>query len=72
MTIPDWLSQEVNDYFAVPIRSIPKTVLDIGANIGAFALRSHYEWPAAKVICFEPMPFNIVFCCENFKAVYLL
>lgn len=66
MTIPDWLSQEVNDYFAVPIRSIPKTVLDIGANIGAFALRAHYEWPAAKVICFEPMPFNIVFCCEKF------
>jgi FkbM family methyltransferase len=65
MSIPDWLHKEVNDYFIVPIKSAPKTVLDIGANIGAFALRAHHEWPAAKVICFEPMPFNIELLRQN-------
>lgn len=72
MTIPDWLQQEINDYFAVPIRSIPKTVLDIGANIGAFALRAHREWPAAKVICFEPMPFNIELLRQNTSTDWCL
>lgn len=65
MSIPDWLHQEVNDYFIIPIKSAPKTVLDIGANIGAFALRAHHEWPAAKVTCFEPMPFNINMLRQN-------
>nr|WP_255536862.1 FkbM family methyltransferase [Polynucleobacter sp. 86C-FISCH] len=58
-SIPAWLSKEVDGYFATQVDVKPKTILDIGANIGAFALRAHQEWPEAKVICYEPMPFNI-------------
>lgn len=57
--IPDWLTKEVEDYFAVPINIKPKTILDIGANIGAFALRAHQEWPKAKITCYEPIAFNV-------------
>ena len=57
--IPQWLHREVGEYFVVPLAIKPATVLDIGANIGAFAVRAHAEWPAARVICYEPMPFNL-------------
>lgn len=63
--IPDWLHQEINDYFIVPFPFQPVTILDIGANIGAFALRAHQEWPAAQIICYEPMPFNIELLQNN-------
>lgn len=58
-SIPEWLRTEVEDYFAVPIAYKPKTILDIGANIGAFAVRAHHEWPDARITCYEPMPFNL-------------
>lgn len=57
--IPDWLHKEVDEYFVQPLNFVPDTILDIGANVGAFALRAHQQWPAAKVICYEPMPFNL-------------
>jgi FkbM family methyltransferase len=68
MQIPDWLHQEVNDYFVKPLNVNPTTVLDIGANIGAFALRAHREWPVARVLCYEPMPFNIDALLRNVSA----
>lgn len=64
-SIPQWLHNEVNDYFVVPIRTAPRTVLDIGANIGAFARRAHAEWPTAQVFCYEPMPFNVEKLLQN-------
>jgi FkbM family methyltransferase len=70
MGIPDWLQQEVNDYFVQPLNITPKTVLDIGANIGAFALRAHREWPEARVICYEPMPFNVEALSRNVSAAW--
>ena len=32
------------------------TVLDVGANKGQFAAFARHRWPAARVICFEPLP----------------
>ncbi|WGE30901.1 hypothetical protein PHA77_18075 (plasmid) [Edwardsiella tarda] len=57
--IPEWLRCEVNEYFSTPITLQPTTILDIGANIGAFALRAHQEWPDAYIACYEPMPNNV-------------
>lgn len=57
--IPDWLYREVDEYF-IPLPFAPATVLDIGANVGAFAQRARERWPEAKIICCEPMPFNVV------------
>ncbi|MDR2856412.1 MAG: FkbM family methyltransferase [Novosphingobium sp.] len=57
--VPDWLAREVEAFFAVPLRTTPKVILDIGANIGAFSRRAHQEWPEAKVIAYEPLPSNL-------------
>lgn len=64
--IPYWLQAEVAEYF-VPFPFIPKTILDIGANIGAFTQRAQQEWPKATVIACEPMPFNLVQLRQNVK-----
>jgi FkbM family methyltransferase len=33
-----------------------KTVLDIGANVGAFAMWARQMWPECELDCYEPMP----------------
>lgn len=62
--IPRWLIDEVNEYF-VPLPFRPRTILDIGANIGAFATVAHRMWPEARIICCEPMPFNVCHLRRN-------
>ena len=39
-----------------------KTVIDIGANKGQFALFANYFYPGADIFCFEPIksPFSIL------------
>lgn len=32
------------------------TVIDVGANRGQFALIARQRWPAARLVCFEPLP----------------
>jgi FkbM family methyltransferase len=66
--IPEWLHREIDDYFVEPLDVKPTTVLDIGANVGAFALRAHREWPTARVTCYEPMPFNVDQLRQNVDA----
>jgi FkbM family methyltransferase len=66
--VPEWLSKEVEDYFAITLNVKPKTVLDIGANIGAFALRAHQEWPKAKIVCYEPVMSNVERLRKNVDA----
>jgi len=65
--IPEWLYKEVEDYF-IPLDFEPKTIADIGANIGAFSQRAHQRWPAAKFYCYEPMPFNVYHLRRNAPA----
>lgn len=65
--IPQWLVDEVEEYF-IPLPFEPKTILDIGANIGAFTIRAHARWPNAKVTCCEPMAFNLVQLRKNVPA----
>jgi FkbM family methyltransferase len=65
--IPQWLYNEVEEYF-VPLPFEPKTILDIGANIGAFAQRALNRWPQAQIICCEPMPFNVCHLRRNVPA----
>ncbi len=65
--IPEWLYKEVEDYF-IPLEFEPKTIADIGANIGAFSQRAHQRWPDAKLYCYEPMPFNVWHLRRNAPA----
>jgi FkbM family methyltransferase len=44
--------------YDVPLVTAPASVLDIGANEGAFSAWASEKWPQASVIAFEPMREN--------------
>lgn len=44
--------------YEMPLSFSPGTVLDIGANEGAFSAWASEKWPEAKVIAFEPVREN--------------
>ena len=43
-------------YRLAQIRKPVRTVLDIGANIGLFAIAARYHFPTATIHCYEPNP----------------
>jgi len=52
--IPQWLLDEVAQY-DLPFDFTPATILDIGANIGCYSMRSHDKWPNAAIWAYEPI-----------------
>jgi FkbM family methyltransferase len=44
-------------YPKLPDEPEVRTVLDIGANVGAFAVWACRRWPRARLNCYEPHPF---------------
>jgi FkbM family methyltransferase len=51
--------------YALPLTFEPATVLDIGANEGAFTAWALEHWAGAKVISFEPVPANAALFRQN-------
>jgi FkbM family methyltransferase len=43
------------------------TILDIGANVGQFALAASHRFPGTKIISFEPVPDIVVILKKNVK-----
>jgi FkbM family methyltransferase len=68
--IPGWLAKEVEVYFSVPLRTKPKTIVNIGGGAGAFALRARKQWPTVKVISYEPLPSNVARMRANLDAAW--
>lgn len=56
-SIPKWMANEVAEY-DLDMDPAPLSILDIGANIGAFSLHYAEKWPSAKIFAYEPMPGN--------------
>jgi len=48
-----------------------KTVVDIGALIGAFTLWAHEQWPKAKIYAYEPDPDSFKILEKNIKRAKL-
>ena len=67
--IPEWLQKEVAEY-DVDIVQPPATILDLGANIGAFSLHYAAKWPAAKISAYEPVPENCRALIGNLKEKF--
>jgi FkbM family methyltransferase len=44
------------EHASVPFDPATRTVIDVGASRGQFALFARQAFPAARVICFEPLP----------------
>jgi len=63
------LYEEVAEYFALGVRIEPgDTVLDVGANIGAFALRVAEVCDGnLRILAFEPSPDTFMALARNFE-----
>ena len=46
----------------------PETVLDIGANVGAFTAWARAMWPEARIDAYEPVPENCELFYQNHQA----
>jgi FkbM family methyltransferase len=66
--IPEWLQREVAEY-DLDLTPPPTTILDIGANIGAFALHYAAKWPAALITCVEPIDANVAILEKNTQDI---
>ena len=55
-------------YYEFKLPDSPKTVLDLGANIGFTGLYLAKKFPSAEVACVEPMPDNIELLRENLSS----
>lgn len=51
--------------YSLPVE--PLVILDIGANVGAFARWASLRWPAAKIHCYEPQPSNFALLQQTEK-----
>lgn len=52
--------------FALP--NMPRTILDLGANIGFTGLYFSRKYPGADIVCVEPMPENVTLLRENLSV----
>jgi len=48
--------------------SVCKTIVDVGGNIGTFALYGAYKAPNARIITVEPEPGNVMMIRRNLEA----
>lgn len=51
--------------YDLPYQHPAPVILDIGANIGAFAAWATGRWPGCRVHCYEPLPDNFVLLQRN-------
>ncbi|HTE78532.1 MAG TPA: FkbM family methyltransferase, partial [Xanthobacteraceae bacterium] len=45
------------------------TILDVGANIGGFAIWAAKRWPGCEVFCYEPVPETFLLLKANIEAL---
>lgn len=56
---PDHCADVLAGAYDVPLDfAQPPRILDLGANIGAFARWAARRWPGARIHCYEPSPAN--------------
>lgn len=61
------LEQIWSGEYAIDLDPPPATVLDLGANIGAFTEWACEQWPAARIAAYEPHPDNATLFRLNTK-----
>lgn len=72
MNIPDDMISHVGKIFSGEyecdwVKGAP-IILDIGANVGGFAVWAAYRWPHASIHSYEPVLSNYDLLLENTKA----
>jgi FkbM family methyltransferase len=56
-----------NQYYRLPLRFAPATILDLGANIGLSAIYFARLYPHSRVACVEPVPENLNLLIRNLR-----
>jgi FkbM family methyltransferase len=56
-----------HQYYRLPLQAAPKTILDLGANIGLSAIYFARLFPHAELACVEPEPDNLRVLHKNFR-----
>jgi len=51
--------------YDVPYQAAKPVILDIGANVGSFAVWAMQRWPGCHVHCYEPLPENFALLKSN-------
>ncbi len=59
-----WMFTNAN-YPIFTLTQTPKSILDIGANVGDAAIMFHLQYPEARIDCFEPNPEAFALLLEN-------
>ena len=65
------LTRDVSHY-DLHMEFSPRTILDIGANVGAFSVRCQNLWPDAKITAVEPVQSNFEQLVRNCAAITAL
>lgn len=72
MLCPETMRPHCDDVLAgeydVPYLAKAPVILDIGANVGSFALWALKKWPDAKLICYEPAIRNFEYLTANLEG----
>jgi FkbM family methyltransferase len=65
------IEQLFKDEYALPgyTKKNP-VILDIGANVGGFAVWALAKWPSATIHCYEPNPENFKYLEKNLKNIH--
>jgi hypothetical protein len=67
------LASEVKEYFDVGIELRPNdVVMDVGANVGVFAMHAAKVEPSIRIVCVEPIPALFAALERNFASNPLL
>ncbi len=73
MIVPDSMLVHVAKIFEgeydVPIQHPAPKIIDIGANVGGFAIWAKYRWPNASLDCYEPIKTNYEILEKNAKSL---
>lgn len=64
-SVPGHCQSVLDGEYDIPLTQAPRTVLDIGANEGAFTFWARQKWPQATIRAFEPIPVNARFFRKN-------
>jgi FkbM family methyltransferase len=73
MNIPDDMTKHIekifNGEYDIPYQHKNPTILDIGGNIGGFAIWANKKWSNAKIYSYEPIKKNFDLLKENTKDI---
>jgi len=56
-----------HQYYRLPLRFAPATILDLGANIGLSAIYFARCYPQCRIACVEPVPENVKLLIRNLQ-----